>query len=196
MPLSQSQNRPALNNIESSSAIQSEIYLSRVPVETNESDNHNGHLNINHFPAINNDDEQLPSVLPTLTSSALVNVPISSSEVDKNQTPNKTCSSKQNSVFATPEKVVGLYYAKLTPYERKEIFNYSHIYFIGANSKKRPGIIGSPNNCGYDNEQGSYMHVLHDHIAYRFEVLKVGSNIKHLIFINFKKKKFAILITL
>ena len=46
-----------------------------------------------------------------------------------------------------------LYMNKLTPYEHHEIFNYPQIYFIGANAKKRPGIIGGPNNCGYDDEQ-------------------------------------------
>ncbi len=46
-----------------------------------------------------------------------------------------------------------LYMNKLTPYEHHEIFNYPQIYFIGANAKKRPGIIGGPNNCGYDDDQ-------------------------------------------
>ena len=49
-----------------------------------------------------------------------------------------------------------LYMNKLTPYEHHEIFNYPQIYFIGANAKKRPGIIGGPNNCGYDDEQVSF----------------------------------------
>ncbi len=46
-----------------------------------------------------------------------------------------------------------MYMNKLTPYEHHEIFNYPQIYFIGANAKKRPGIIGGPNNCGYDDDQ-------------------------------------------
>ncbi|KYN12044.1 Putative dual specificity tyrosine-phosphorylation-regulated kinase 3 like protein, partial [Trachymyrmex cornetzi] len=73
----------------------------------------------------------------------------------------------------TPEMVMKLYMNKLTPYEHHEIFNYQQIYFIGANAKKRPGIIGRPNNNEYDNEQGSYIHVPHDHVAYRYEVLRV-----------------------
>ena len=56
-------------------------------------------------------------------------------------------------MVATPEQVMKLYINKLTPYEHHEIFNYPQIYFIGANAKKRPGIIGGPNNCGYDDEQ-------------------------------------------
>lgn len=60
---------------------------------------------------------------------------------------------------------------KLTPFEHHEIYKYSQIYFIGANAKKRSGI--GPNNSDYDNEQGSYIHIPHDHVAYRYEVLKV-----------------------
>ena len=56
-------------------------------------------------------------------------------------------------MVASPEQVMKLYMNKLTPYEHHEIFNYPQIYFIGANAKKRPGIIGGPNNCGYDDEQ-------------------------------------------
>lgn len=33
--------------------------------------------------------------------------------------------------------------------------------------------MGAPNNAGYDDENGSYLLVAHDHIAYRYEVLKV-----------------------
>jgi len=45
------------------------------------------------------------------------------------------------------------------------------IYFVGSNAKKEPGK-GDSNN-GYDDATGSYIHVIHDHIAYRYEVLKL-----------------------
>ena len=76
-------------------------------------------------------------------------------------------------LVVTPEQVMKLYSYKLTPYEHQEIFGYPQVYFIGANAKKRYGVVGAPNNCGYDDEQGSYQHVPHDHIAYRYEMLKV-----------------------
>ncbi|CAL4061278.1 unnamed protein product, partial [Meganyctiphanes norvegica] len=91
----------------------------------------------------------------------------------------KNGSTRQPKTYvATPEQVMKYYMNKLTPYEHKEIFNYPQIYFIGANAKKRPGIIGSGNqaissNYGYDDHQGSYIHIPHDHIQYRYEVLKV-----------------------
>lgn len=82
-------------------------------------------------------------------------------------------SDKPKALVATPDMVMKLYMNKLTPYEHLEIYNYPQVYFIGVNAKKRPGMVGHPNNCEYDNEQGSYIHINHDHIAYRYEVLKV-----------------------
>ncbi|GAB6020659.1 Dual specificity tyrosine-phosphorylation-regulated kinase 3 [Chamberlinius hualienensis] len=77
------------------------------------------------------------------------------------------------SLVANPDQVMKLYMNKLTSYEHTEIYNYQHIYFIGANAKKRQGLAGSGNNCGYDDDQGSYIHVQHDHVGYRYEVIKV-----------------------
>lgn len=71
--------------------------------------------------------------------------------------------------YKTPQEVMMLYMDKLTQYEHHEIYQYPKIYFIGANAKKRRGI----SNSEYDNEQGSYIHIAHDHIAYRYEVLKI-----------------------
>lgn len=73
----------------------------------------------------------------------------------------------------TPEMAVKQFRSKLTPFELTEIMNYTRIYFVGHNAKKRPGIPGSANNSGYDDEQGSYLHTAHDHVAYRYEVLKM-----------------------
>uniref|UniRef100_A0A1B6CMA4 dual-specificity kinase n=1 Tax=Clastoptera arizonana TaxID=38151 RepID=A0A1B6CMA4_9HEMI len=87
--------------------------------------------------------------------------------------PTQNGSAKPKTMVATPEQVVKLYLNKLTPYELHEIFAYPEIYFIGSNAKKRPGLNGTPNNSGFDNEQGSYIHIPHDHVGYRYEVLKV-----------------------
>jgi len=32
-------------------------------------------------------------------------------------------------------------------------------------------MLDGANNNGYDDDQGSYVHVPHDHVAYRYEVL-------------------------
>ncbi|XP_006514109.3 dual specificity tyrosine-phosphorylation-regulated kinase 2 isoform X1 [Mus musculus] len=73
----------------------------------------------------------------------------------------------------TPEQAMKQYMQKLTAFEHHEIFSYPEIYFLGPNAKKRQGMTGGPNNGGYDDDQGSYVQVPHDHVAYRYEVLKV-----------------------
>lgn len=99
----------------------------------------------------------------------------SSSPMVKNgRTESNSTGGKPATTIATPDTVMKLYMKYLTPHEHHEIFNYPQIYYIGANAKKRPGIIGiAANNNGYDNDQGSYIHITHDHVAYRYEVLKV-----------------------
>uniref|UniRef100_A0A8C4RNH7 dual-specificity kinase n=1 Tax=Erpetoichthys calabaricus TaxID=27687 RepID=A0A8C4RNH7_ERPCA len=61
----------------------------------------------------------------------------------------------------------------LTEYEQEEIIDYTEVWFLGQDSEKVEGIPGGGHNCGYDDDHGSYFKVLHDHIAYRFEVLEV-----------------------
>ena len=62
---------------------------------------------------------------------------------------------------------------KLSTYEHHEIFTFPHIYFVGQNAKKKQGVPGGAQNCGYDDDQGSYLLVAHDHIQYRYEVIKI-----------------------
>uniref|UniRef100_A0A914V0U9 Uncharacterized protein n=1 Tax=Plectus sambesii TaxID=2011161 RepID=A0A914V0U9_9BILA len=71
------------------------------------------------------------------------------------------------------EDAVRTFGSKLASYEHTEIYNYPRVYFVGSQAKKRGGMIGAANNCGYDDENGSYLLVAHDHVAYRYEVLKV-----------------------
>lgn len=81
--------------------------------------------------------------------------------------------SGKRTIALTPESAMKQYMHKLSSFEHHEIFNYPQIYFVGPNAKKRQGVVGGANNNGYDDEQGSYTHVPHDHISYRYEVLKV-----------------------
>ncbi|CAI2723181.1 unnamed protein product [Schistosoma spindalis] len=85
----------------------------------------------------------------------------------------KPSSNKTIKTCLTPEMAIKLYFHKLSAYEHHEILNYPHVYFVGHNAKKRNGILGTGNNCGYDDDQGSYIHTAHDHVAYRYEILKI-----------------------
>ena len=60
----------------------------------------------------------------------------------------------------------------LNDYERAEILDYTDVYYLGALSSKvklNPAGI----NYGFDDERGDYLLVAGDHIAYRYEVLKM-----------------------
>lgn len=61
----------------------------------------------------------------------------------------------------------------MTPYEQKEVMEYPEIWFLGLEAKKIEGVPGAPQNSGYDDENGSYHKVPHDHMAYRYEILEV-----------------------
>ena len=84
-----------------------------------------------------------------------------------------TNSSQRNAGVMTPGHAMKHHMQKLTQYERLEISNYPQIHFFGPNARKRQGVVGGEKNGGYDDDQGSYIHVPHDHIAYRYEVLKI-----------------------
>ncbi len=73
----------------------------------------------------------------------------------------------------TPEQALKQYRQQLTSLEQQEIHNHPEIYFLGPNAKKRQAVAGGTNNSGYDDDQGGYIHVPHDHLAYRYEFLKV-----------------------
>ncbi|MGH0143255.1 UNVERIFIED_CONTAM: hypothetical protein FKN15_000300 [Acipenser sinensis] len=73
----------------------------------------------------------------------------------------------------TPAEALKHFRNRLTQYEQEEIMNYSELWFLGLDSNKIEGVHGEQHNCGYDDEHGSYLKVLHDHIGYRFEVLEV-----------------------
>ncbi|CAG5132878.1 unnamed protein product [Candidula unifasciata] len=73
----------------------------------------------------------------------------------------------------SPDIAMKHYMQRLSSFEHHEIFSYPDVYFVGQNAKKKRGVAGGTNNHGYDDDNGSYVHVPHDHISYRFEVLKV-----------------------
>jgi dual specificity tyrosine-phosphorylation-regulated kinase 2/3/4 len=62
----------------------------------------------------------------------------------------------------------------LMDFEKSEIMDYEYIYFINLLERKGKGI-KSPDgidNNGFDNDKNEYICDEHDHIAYRFEIVK------------------------
>eukprot|EP01012_Entosiphon_sulcatum_P025997 TRINITY_DN31398_c0_g1_i1.p1 TRINITY_DN31398_c0_g1~~TRINITY_DN31398_c0_g1_i1.p1 ORF type:complete len:540 (-),score=64.37 TRINITY_DN31398_c0_g1_i1:56-1675(-) len=74
----------------------------------------------------------------------------------------------------TPANALKLYDNCLSDYEQSEIFDYPQVFFLGSSASKIKGSISNPkNNHGYDDDRGDYNIVLHDHVAFRYEVLNV-----------------------
>lgn len=103
------------------------------------------------------DQSQLPAVRPSSSAGS---------------SGSKTSQARRGNQMSA-ETAMKQYMHKLTAFEHHEIFNFPQIFFVGQNAKKRQGVIGGAGNNGYDDENGSYVHVPHDHISYRYEVLKV-----------------------
>ncbi|CAG4972739.1 unnamed protein product [Colias eurytheme] len=73
----------------------------------------------------------------------------------------------------TPSEALKAFGERLTDWERNEIRKYPEIWFLGLEANKIQARSNLPNNCGFDDENGSYNKQIHDHIAYRYEILEV-----------------------
>ncbi|XP_045056853.2 dual specificity tyrosine-phosphorylation-regulated kinase 4 isoform X3 [Desmodus rotundus] len=62
---------------------------------------------------------------------------------------------------------------QLSSYEQSEILGYAELWFLGLEAKKFHVSSERFSKTSFDDEHGSYMKVLHDHIAYRYEVLEM-----------------------
>ncbi|CAB4021491.1 dual specificity tyrosine-phosphorylation-regulated kinase 2-like [Paramuricea clavata] len=128
----------------------------------------------NHRGKVEGNANNLPSVRATTNSHTSTPADdINNNNHQDRKSSAESSTGKSRTLPMTPEKAMKVFMTKLTPFEHHEIFNYPHIYFTGPNAKKRQGVIGGASNNGYDDEQCSYIHVPHDHIAYRYEVLKI-----------------------
>lgn len=79
---------------------------------------------------------------------------------------------KQKKKGFAPDYVYRKYNTSLTKFEIIEIFEFPEIYFFGieADKKLRPYNGIQPL---FDDDQGGYVFVPHDHVGYRYELLKV-----------------------
>ncbi|KAG5451312.1 Dual specificity tyrosine-phosphorylation-regulated kinase 2 [Clonorchis sinensis] len=86
----------------------------------------------------------------------------------------------------TPHQALKLYWRRLSQVERTEILSYPKIYFLGLDAAKigmndKPSTNDnadclkkrSSDNQGFDDDRSGYKLVLNDHIAYRYELIKL-----------------------
>ncbi|XP_057641012.1 dual specificity tyrosine-phosphorylation-regulated kinase 4 [Chionomys nivalis] len=79
--------------------------------------------------------------------------------------------SRKHKVPLTAAEALKFFKNQLSPYEQSEILGYSELWFLGLEAKKLKVAPEKFSKTGFDDEHGSYVKVLHDHIAYRYEVL-------------------------
>jgi len=58
-----------------------------------------------------------------------------------------------------PPESLKAFGSRLTSFEHTEINDYPDIWFLGVDGKKIQGVPGASQNCGYDDENGSYIKV-------------------------------------
>ncbi|XP_076796715.1 dual specificity tyrosine-phosphorylation-regulated kinase 4 isoform X1 [Arvicanthis niloticus] len=80
---------------------------------------------------------------------------------------------KRHKVPLTAAEALKFFKNQLSPYEQSEILGYSELWFLGLEAKKLNVIPEKFSKTSFDDEHGSYVKVLHDHIAYRYEVLEM-----------------------
>ncbi|KAL4218502.1 Dual specificity tyrosine-phosphorylation-regulated kinase [Mactra antiquata] len=128
----------------------------------NQSDHH-------HYHKKHKDEDQ--STLPSLKPESVARQSTGYSSIG---TPERSKRDQYgNKLPMTPAEALKLYRGKLTSFEQTEILDYPEIWFLGLEAKKIEGEPGSAQNNGYDDENGSYIKVLHDHLVYRYEIFEV-----------------------
>lgn len=79
--------------------------------------------------------------------------------------------SKSKKIGFTPDYVSNQYGNSLSKFEKIEIFSFSEVYFFGIDADKKQRLFNGIQT--FDNDQGGYIFVPHDHVGYRYELLKV-----------------------
>ncbi|CAF0777926.1 unnamed protein product [Rotaria sordida] len=137
-------------------------------IVNNNNNNNNGTINGYHTHHLRQNSISQPPALQQTSEQSLRKSPSVDSILSV-----QSSSQQRRTNALDPDTAMKTYMSKLTAYERHEIFSYPQIYFVGQSARKRQGVGGGPNNGNYDDENGSYIAIQHDHIAYRYEVLKI-----------------------
>ncbi|XP_002064754.3 dual specificity tyrosine-phosphorylation-regulated kinase 2 [Drosophila willistoni] len=76
----------------------------------------------------------------------------------------------------TPSELVKKYRNYLTDLEFEELKVYKEVWYFGQHASKnynKPAPTANTTNLGYDDDNGNYKIIEHDHIAFRYEILEV-----------------------
>ncbi|GFY79202.1 dual specificity tyrosine-phosphorylation-regulated kinase 2 [Trichonephila inaurata madagascariensis] len=60
----------------------------------------------------------------------------------------------------TPQESLAYYGSRLNKYERAEVAQYPQVWYLGLDASKIDGELRGAQNCGYDDDNGSYIKVI------------------------------------
>ncbi|XP_072510071.1 dual specificity tyrosine-phosphorylation-regulated kinase 4 isoform X2 [Notamacropus eugenii] len=125
----------------------------------------------NNLPLINNksvlkDNQSYNQVPPS-------ELKTSSSLSIQSQTFRSESSTPPCKMPMTASEALKYFENQLSVYERNEILGYTELWFLGLEAQKLDVLPEKHSKTSFDDEHGSYIKVLHDHIAYRYEVLEM-----------------------
>ncbi|XP_059479822.1 dual specificity tyrosine-phosphorylation-regulated kinase 4-like isoform X2 [Neocloeon triangulifer] len=132
--------------------------------------NNNNQKLDNHQQLSPNNNSSHCSNKSTSTSPSLESSPRKSSDSGRSS----SAGSKDGITYPiSSAEALKLYGSRLTQHERNEINEYPQVWYLGLDACKVHPEENGAQNGGYDDENGSYHKVLHDQIAYRYEILEV-----------------------
>ncbi|XP_077025858.1 dual specificity tyrosine-phosphorylation-regulated kinase 4 isoform X2 [Tamandua tetradactyla] len=80
---------------------------------------------------------------------------------------------RKHKVPLTAVEALKFFKNQLSSYEQSEILGYTELWFLGLEAEKLKVAPEKFSKTSFDDEHGSYIKVLNDHIAYRYEVLEM-----------------------
>uniref|UniRef100_A0A1A9W0D0 dual-specificity kinase n=1 Tax=Glossina brevipalpis TaxID=37001 RepID=A0A1A9W0D0_9MUSC len=161
------------------------ILPQRSPINANTNHNNNNNNNNNSsINNINNNNHNNLNLGSPVSSSNTVSSHGNSSSGErgsstKSNSSNGSTQSGRDDVKCitpmTPSELVKKYSNYLTDMEFEELKVYKEIWYFGQNANKNNynNKSSTSTNSGYDDENGNYKIIEHDHIAFRYEILEV-----------------------
>ncbi|XP_037060025.1 dual specificity tyrosine-phosphorylation-regulated kinase 4 [Peromyscus leucopus] len=138
-----------------------------------------GKKNTINFPHIGNKVQSKPSTLyqENHIHNQVLSSEVKTSEIPYNFNPKAQDTKphpelpKKHKVPLTAAEALKFFKNQLSPYEQSEILGYSELWYLGLEAQKLKVMPEKFSKTSFDDDHGSYLKVLHDHIAYRYEVL-------------------------
>jgi len=162
-------NLPQLTNVHNTTGRPSQKFDSRGHRESNaihfyenELVTGSGYANRRHRRSSRSTSGSLPAVVDKVSQNPvhLPAVQTGSAACARGRTDNAGDAGEIPLRAASPDTVLERFASQMSAYEHREIYNYPHVYFVGPSAIKRPGVVGGPNNDGYDDDHGAYIQVL------------------------------------